>query len=70
METKSEFVKGATPLTLIGHDGNAFAVLGAARKAGRRAGWSTEDAEAFMAEATSGDYNVLLNACMEWFDVR
>lgn len=56
-------------LVLIGRDGNAFVILGAARKAAKAAGWTEERLAAFMAKATSGDYNVLLAACQEFFDV-
>jgi hypothetical protein len=64
------FEKGTTPLTLTGTDGNAFAVLGAARRAGRDAGWSSVEEEDFFTEATDGDYDHLLATVMEWFDVR
>ncbi len=56
-------------LKLTGTDGNAFAILGKAqrvlRDAGRNAEWKT-----FEAEATSGDYNHLLQTAMKWFDVE
>jgi hypothetical protein len=55
---------------LIGRDGNAFAILGACRQAARKAGWSPERIKQFTDEATSGDYNKLLCACMKYFDVR
>jgi hypothetical protein len=56
-------------LTLIGHDGNAFAILGTARRALRLAG-RDDDWAAFQAEATSGDYDHLLATVMDWFEVR
>ena len=56
-------------LTLIGQDGNAFAILGKARRAlllaGRDDGWG-----AFQAEATSGNYDHLLATVMDWFEVE
>jgi hypothetical protein len=55
-------------LTLIGHDGNAFAVLGKARRALLLAGHGDEWA-AFVAEATSADYDHLLAVVMDWFEV-
>jgi hypothetical protein len=55
---------------LVGTDGNAFAVLGRVRRALERGGVSREEQDAFMAEATSGDYNALLGAAMRWVDVR
>jgi hypothetical protein len=54
---------------LTGQDGNAFAVLGAVRKALVDAGHQDE-VEAFLAEATSGDYDHLLGTCMRWVNVR
>jgi hypothetical protein len=56
-------------LTLIGQDGNAFTVLGKARRALRVAG-RDDDWAAFQAEATSGDYDHLLATVMGWFRVR
>jgi hypothetical protein len=54
---------------LTGQDGNAFAVLGTVRKALMDAGYG-DDVEAFLAEATSGDYDHLLATCMRWVTVR
>jgi hypothetical protein len=55
-------------LTLIGEDGNAFNVLAKARQALRLAGRGDEWA-AFLAEATSADYDRLLVTVMTWFEV-
>ncbi len=57
------------PLELIGTDGNAFAILGKARAALRRAGIDRAQIAAFVDEASSGDYDHLLATCMEWFEV-
>jgi hypothetical protein len=54
---------------LSGNDGNAFAIMGACRKAARRAKVSSEEIEQFTKECTSGDYDHLLQTCMAWFDV-
>ena len=56
-------------LNLVGQDGNAFNVLGLARRAARKAGWAKEQIDAFLKEATSGDYDNLLATCMKHFDV-
>ncbi len=52
----------------MGEDGNAFAILSRCQKQMRRAGvgdqWDT-----FRAEATSGDYDHLLQTVMDWFSV-
>ena len=56
-------------LTLIGQDGNAFNILGKARRALLLAGRGDEWG-AFQAEATSGDYDHLLATVMDWFEVE
>jgi len=56
-------------LKLIGKDGNAFNLLGLAKRDAKRAGWPQEKVNAFMKEATSGDYDHLLQTCMKYFDV-
>ena len=53
---------------LTGEDGNAFSVLGRVTKALRRAGVSKEERDLFMVEATAGNYDDLLNTCMDWVD--
>ena len=57
-------------LKLIGRDGNAFAILGAAQSAARKAGWDKERIKQVMDEAQSSDYNHLLATMMEYFDVH
>ena len=54
-------------LKIIGTDGNAFAILGKAR---RVAVQNKLDWDAIQAEATSGDYNHLLATMMKYFDVE
>jgi len=56
-------------LELVGQDGNAFFILGRAKGAMRKAGWSKELQEEVMNEATSGDYDKLLQTMMKYFDV-
>ena len=51
---------------LIGEDGNAFAILGRVLKAMTRAGVPKSERDAFMKEATSGDYDHLLATVMRW----
>ena len=58
------------PLRLVGQDGNAFAILGAAQKALRRAGLHDEHWNNYHTEATSGDYNHLLATTMKYFGVH
>lgn len=54
---------------LIGQDGNAFYILGAVSKALRRAGVSSEEIAQFNEEATSGDYDHLLQTAVKWVSV-
>lgn len=55
---------------LIGEDGNAFNILGRCRHAGKEAGWTGDQWEAFQREATSGDYDHLLATVMDYFEVE
>lgn len=54
---------------LVGEDGNAFAILGRVNGAMIRADISREERDAFLAEATSGDYNHLLRTVTKWVSV-
>ncbi len=60
---------GRPVLAMMGEDGNAFAILGRARRALRLAGRGDEW-DLFALEASSGDYDRLLATVMDWFDVR
>lgn len=53
-------------LELSGVDGNAFMLLGKARKVALK---NNMDWEKINAEATSGDYDHLLQTLMQYFDV-
>ena len=54
---------------LIGEDGNAFNILGRVKNALREAGMDAE-ADAFLKEATSGDYRNVLRCAMKYCDVE
>jgi hypothetical protein len=54
---------------LTHEDGNAFAVLGKVSRALRQAGVPDDERQAFMAEATGGDYEGLLQTIMRWVEV-
>lgn len=56
-------------VTLTGHDGNAFTVLGRCCQAARESGLSESEIAAFTAEATAGDYDHLLQTAMQWFEI-
>ena len=60
--------KTGITLNLQNVSGNAFAILGVARRAMERAG-KRELWDEFHKEATSGDYNNLLCTVSDWFDV-
>jgi len=55
-------------LRLVGEDGNAFAILGRAGRVARQARWSQEEIDAYINEATAGDYDHLLRTTVEYFD--
>jgi hypothetical protein len=54
---------------LVGVDGNAFMLIGVCRQAGKRAGYTPEQITAFQEEAMSGDYDHVIQTCMDWFEV-
>lgn len=66
MSTNNEEQKKPT-LSIIGGDGNAFAILGKAQRVARKAGM---DWEAISKEAMSGNYDHLLATMMKYFDVQ
>lgn len=53
---------------LSGEDGNAFAILGRARAAARRAGLSASEVAEYHQAATAGSYDDLLRTTMRYFD--
>jgi hypothetical protein len=61
--------KHCIEVQLSGRDGNAFSVIGAVVTALRRAGVKREEIEEFRKEATSGDYENVLQTCMKWVHV-
>ena len=54
--------------TLLGVDGNTYAIMGYVRIAMRRAGMSREDIDAYTKDATSSDYYHLLVVSSEMID--
>jgi hypothetical protein len=53
---------------LVGHDGNAFAILGRVAHALKQSGHA-DLADEFLKEAKSGDYNHLLCTVMDYVEV-
>lgn len=56
-------------LKLIGQDGNAFMLLGLAKRAADKAKWPQEHWVVVRKKATSGDYDHLLSTLCEHFEV-
>ena len=55
---------------LSGEDGNAFNLMGIVNRALRNADAPQKDIDAFIKEATSADYDHLLQTCMKWVHVN
>jgi len=55
---------------LVGHDGNAFSIMGCVKQALKRAGADKEYIDEYLNKATSGDYDHLLVVSMEYVDVE
>ena len=55
---------------LVGHDGNAFSIMGRVKQALKRAGADKEYIDEYLSEATSGDYDHLLMVSMGYVDVE
>ena len=51
---------------LTGRDGNAYAIMGAVRRALREAKISTDEIDEYTKQSTSGDYNNLLFVATKW----
>ena len=54
---------------LTGEDENAFFILGRCGRAMRKAGWSKDQIDQFHKEATSDDYDHLLQTVMKYCEV-
>ena len=61
-ETEHKKVK----LNLVGVDGNAFAILATFAKAAKSQGWNKSEIDAVVKEATTGDYNHLLQTMLKY----
>jgi hypothetical protein len=55
---------------LVGHDGNAFSIMGRVKQALKQAGADKEYIDRYLSEAMSGDYNHLLVVSMVYVDVE
>lgn len=54
---------------LSNEDGNAAMLIGVVRRALVRQGVPADEVSAFVAEATSGDYDNVIQTCMRWVTV-
>jgi len=54
---------------LTDKEGNAFIILGRCKAAAQESGLSAEEVAIFIAEATAGDYEHLLQTTMRWFSI-
>ena len=55
---------------LIGHNGNAFSIMGRVKQALKRAGADKEYIDGYLKEATSGGYDHLMVVSMGYVDVE
>lgn len=55
---------------LIGENGNAFVILGKVQRALQKAGYPKEFIDNYISEATSGDYDHLLQVTMDYVEVE
>jgi hypothetical protein len=58
-------VQKRVTLTLVGLDGNAYALLGAFSKQARKEGWTSAEVSAVIKRATSGSYDNLLSVLLD-----
>jgi len=61
-------VRQRVKVRLVGEDGNAFFILGRVTKAMRRADYTQEEIDRYQREATSGNYDHLLQVTMAWVE--
>jgi len=55
---------------LTGPNGNAFAILGATKKALDEIGATPHEVAIYLNDATSGDYDHLLDVTRQWVSLR
>ena len=55
---------------LTGHDGNAFAILATVRSALKHNGAGKMEIDKFVQEATSGDYDHLIQTVMKYVNIE
>jgi len=58
------------PCQLVGSDGNAYSVMGAVKRALRKAGCDKEIVSEYSKKAMSGDYNHLMQVSLEYVEAE
>ena len=54
--------------SLVGVDGNAYSLMGYTMDAMKKEGFSKEEVDKMLKEATAGDYNNLICVCSKYLD--
>lgn len=54
---------------LVGHDGNAFAIMARVKRALESNGVPDDEVSKYLEESMSGDYDNLLRTAMKWVSV-
>jgi len=54
--------------SLVGVDGNAYALMGYTQNAMKNEGFSKEEIDQMLKEATAGDYSNLICVCSSYLD--
>ena len=54
--------------SLVGVDGNAYAIMGYTQKAMRENGFTKDEIQVMLDDAKSGDYYHLIAVCDTWID--
>jgi len=62
--------KYTVEVELVGHDGNAFAIMGKVQRALKDAGANANELKQYLDESMSGDYDHLLRTAMKWVIVK
>jgi hypothetical protein len=67
---KSPVGKERPAVELAGQSGNAFFIIGRVQKALRKAGYTPEEIERYRDDATSDDYDHLIDVTSRWVEVQ
>jgi hypothetical protein len=61
----TQVVNKKVSMTLVGVDGNSFALMGAFSREARRQGWTSAEIKLVTDRCTQGDYNELISTLMD-----